>query len=320
MALAGKRGLVVGVVNQRSIAWAVARQWRAAGCDVAVTYQDERARPHVEKLVAREWGDEAAAGLLRCDVRRDDELAAVATALGERFEGRLDALLHGAAFAPPEAFAAGSLLHTPRDAWQTTLDVSAYSLLALTRELHPLLRAAAEGVAGGAVPHGGPAVTTLSYLGARRVVPNYLAMGPAKAALEAAARGLAAELGPDGIRVNIIRYIPPPRPHPRPRQLPVHVRVRVQPGACAHGRGAQHPWLQPDGAVRDRAVAAAPERHRGRCGRARDLPRQRRRRCDHGADAACGCRPQRRGRVKVALCTPRTRTQVVTPCPGRCAS
>ena len=223
MALAGKRGLVVGVVNQRSIAWAVARQWRAAGCDVAVTYQDERARPHVEKLVAREWGDEAAAGLLRCDVRRDDELAAVATALGKRFEGRLDALLHGAAFAPPEAFAAGSLLHTPRDAWQTTLDVSAYSLLALTRELHPLLRAAAEGVAVGAAPHGGPAVTTLSYLGARRVVPNYLAMGPAKAALEAAARGLAAELGPDGIRVNIIRYTPhrpTPLPRPRPRQLP----------------------------------------------------------------------------------------------------
>lgn len=147
----------------------------------------------------------AAARLLQCDVRSDEEISAVAAALEPRFQGRLDALLHGAAFAPPEALRGGSLLATSREAWATTLDVSAYSLLALTRGLHPLLQAAASNTRGGdGVVHYGPSVTTLSYIGARRAVPNYLVMGPAKAALEATARGLAAELGPEGIRVNVI--------------------------------------------------------------------------------------------------------------------
>ena len=130
----------------------------------------------------------AAARLLQCDVRSDEEISAVAAALEPRFQGRLDALLHGAAFAPPEALRGGSLLATSREAWATTLDVSAYSLLALTRGLHPLLQAAASNTRGGdGVVHYGPSVTTLSYIGARRAVPNYLVMGPAKAALEATA-------------------------------------------------------------------------------------------------------------------------------------
>jgi enoyl-[acyl-carrier protein] reductase I len=143
--------------------------------------------------------------LLRCDVRCDKEISEVAAAVGSRSQGRLDALLHAVAFAPAAALRGGSLLSTSREAWTTTLDVSAYSLLSLTRGLHPLLQAAASNTRGGdGRVHYGPSITTLSYVGARKAVPEYLVMGPAKAALEATARGLAAELGPEGIRVNVI--------------------------------------------------------------------------------------------------------------------
>ena len=146
-----------------------------------------------------------AGSLLPCDVRHDEEISAVATAVGARGQGRLDALLHAVAFAPPEALRGGSLMATSREAWATTLDVSAYSLIALSRGLHPLLQAAASNTRGGdGRVHYGPSITALSYIGARKAVPEYLVMGPAKAALEATARGLAAELGPEGIRVNVI--------------------------------------------------------------------------------------------------------------------
>ena len=197
--LAGKRGLVAGVLNDRSIGWAVAQQWRAAGCEVALAYQDERARPNIERLVARGGGDTAVTNcLVQCDATDDAQLRRLAKALDRRFDGQLHAVMHSMAYAPSEAFGSGSLLSTTRENWHDSMDASVYSLLALTKATLPMLRAAARG--------GGASVSTLSYIGAQRVVPNYLVMGPAKAALEATARALASELGRESIRVNVLRY------------------------------------------------------------------------------------------------------------------
>ncbi|HXH08078.1 MAG TPA: enoyl-ACP reductase [Vicinamibacterales bacterium] len=185
--LAGTHGLVVGVANKRSIAWAIARAAAAEGARLALTYQNERLEENVRELAAGLEG----ALVLPLDVTRDEQVAAVYEAVDREF-GALDFLVHGAAYAPREALSA-PFLETSREDFRVALDVSVYSLVALARGARPLLER-----------RGGGSILTLTYLGSERVFPNYNVMGVAKAALEAAVRYLAADLGPAGIRVNAI--------------------------------------------------------------------------------------------------------------------
>jgi enoyl-[acyl-carrier protein] reductase I len=183
----GKTGLVVGVANKRSLAWAIARAVSTGGARLALTYQG-RFEEHV-----RELGGELEQPplVLPCDVGSDDEIAAVCARIGDTFEG-LDFIVHGAAFAPREELSAPFSM-TTREGFRTALDISAYSLIALTRAALPLMER-----------RGGGSIVTLSYLGSERVFPNYNVMGVAKAALEASVRYLAADLGPKNIRVNAV--------------------------------------------------------------------------------------------------------------------
>jgi len=187
--LTGKHGLVVGVANKRSIAWAIAEAASRAGARLAVTYQGERLEENVREL---------STGLdnpliLPCDVTDDGQIAAVFARIGEEFGG-LDFVVHGAAYAPREELAAGfPFVQTSRAGFALTLDVSAYSLIALARGALPLMES-----------RGGGSILTLTYLGSERVFQNYNVMGVAKAALEASVRYLAADLGPKNIRVNAI--------------------------------------------------------------------------------------------------------------------
>ena len=183
--LSGKNGLVLGVANQRSIAWSIAETASRAGARLAYSYQGDRLRPTLEKLTASQEG----ALLAECDITDDAQTDALFE-LVERELGRLDFVVHSLAYAPPETFAA-PFLETTRADWQTAMDVSAYSLLAVARRAAPLMSE-------------GGSITTLSYLAAERVVPNYNMMAIAKAALEASVRYLAYELGPRRIRVNAI--------------------------------------------------------------------------------------------------------------------
>jgi enoyl-[acyl-carrier protein] reductase I len=185
---AGKLALVVGVANKRSIAWAIAQALHAQGAALVLTYQGERLKENVEELAATL---SPAPTLLPCDVADDGQIASVFEAIG-REHGGLDVLVHGAAFAPREALAA-PFVQTSREAFRIALDVSAYSLVALSNGAAPLMAA-----------RGAGSILTLSYLGAERVFPNYNVMGVAKAALEASVRYLAADLGPQNIRVNAI--------------------------------------------------------------------------------------------------------------------
>ncbi|HWP99921.1 MAG TPA: enoyl-ACP reductase [Vicinamibacterales bacterium] len=185
--LAGTHGLVVGVANKRSIAWAIARAAAAEGARLALTYQNERLEENVRELAA----GLSNAIVLPLDVTRDDQVAAVFEALDREF-GALDFLVHGAAYAPREALSA-PFVETSREDFRVALDVSVYSLVALARGAKPLLER-----------RGGGSILTLTYLGSERVFPNYNVMGVAKAALEATVRYLAADLGPAGIRVNAI--------------------------------------------------------------------------------------------------------------------
>jgi enoyl-[acyl-carrier protein] reductase I len=185
--LSGKHGLIVGVANKRSIAWAIARAAADGGARLALTYQGERLEENVREL---------AAGLERplvlpCDVTSDAQVEAVFDAVKREFGG-LDFLVHGAAFAPREELSA-PFLQTSREGFRTALDISAYSLIALARGAAPLMAA-----------RGGGSILTLTYLGSERVFPNYNVMGVAKAALEAVVRYLAGDLGPQNIRVNAI--------------------------------------------------------------------------------------------------------------------
>src|SRR5437667_83634 len=184
--LAGKVGIVFGVANKRSIAWAIAQAWQRAGAKLAFTYQGERLKENVEEL-AGTFGDETL--ILPCDVTKDEDIAAVFTMLGEKF-GRLDLLLHSIAFAPKESLE-GDFVNTSREAFRVAHDVSAYSLVALARAAAPLMT-------------GGGSMIAMSYYGAEKVVPHYNVMGVAKAALEASTRYLAYDLGPKKIRVNCI--------------------------------------------------------------------------------------------------------------------
>lgn len=184
--LEGKTGVVFGVANKRSIAWAIAQAWHAAGARLAFTYQGERLKENVEEL-AGTFGTDTL--ILPCDVTKDAEIDAVFAAVGQRFE-RLDLLLHSVAFAPRDALE-GVFVNTSREAFRVAHDISAYSLVALARAAAPLMTA-------------GGSIVAMSYYGAEKVVPHYNVMGVAKAALEASARYLAYDLGPQKIRVNCI--------------------------------------------------------------------------------------------------------------------
>ncbi len=184
--LAGKIGLVAGVANQRSIAWAIAQAWRQAGATLAFTYQGERLKENVEQL-AGAFGPDTL--LLPCDVTKDEDIARALAAVGEKF-GKLHLLLHSVAFAPREALE-GTFLNTSREAFRVAHDVSAYSLIALARAAAPLMTE-------------GGSILSMTYYGSQKVVPHYNVMGVAKAALEAATRYLAYDLGPRKIRVNCI--------------------------------------------------------------------------------------------------------------------
>lgn len=184
--LDGKLGLVFGVANQRSIAWAIAQAWAQAGARLAFTYQGERLKENVEEL-AGAFGPETL--ILPCDVTKDDDIARVFSETGQKL-GKLHLLLHSVAFAPKAALE-GEFVNTSREAFRIAHDVSAYSLVALARAAAPLMTE-------------GGSILAMSYYGAEKVVPHYNVMGVAKAALEASTRYLAYDLGPQRIRVNCI--------------------------------------------------------------------------------------------------------------------
>ena len=184
--MAGKTGIVFGVANKRSIAWAIAQAWHNAGVKLAFTYQGERLKENVEELAGTFGSDTL---IFPCDVTRDDEVAGVFKAVGEAF-GTLHLLLHSVAFAPKAALE-GEFVNTSREAFRVAHDVSAYSLVALARAAAPLMT-------------DGGSVIAMSYYGAEKVVPHYNVMGVAKASLEACTRYLAYDLGPKRIRVNCI--------------------------------------------------------------------------------------------------------------------
>ena len=188
MLLEGKRALVLGVANRRSIAWAIAQALAREGAQLAFTYQGERVKSGVEELAASLGGEPF---LLPCDVTRDEEIDSVFRAVDERFGG-LDIMIHSLAFAAKEDLE-GRFIDTKRENFRMALDISAYSLAACAQRAEPLMD-----------KRGGGAILTMTYLGGERAVPNYNVMGVAKAALDASLRYLAYELGPKKIRVNAI--------------------------------------------------------------------------------------------------------------------
>jgi len=187
--LDGQSGLVFGVANKRSIAWGIAQALHDAGMRLAFTYQGERLEETVRELAG---SLDPAYPVIPCDVTSDDDIARVFGAVGEAFDGGLDTLVHSVAFAPKESFA-GLFADTKRADFAAAMDISAYSLVALTRAAAPLMDA-----------RGGGTVITMTYLGGERVVPKYNLMGVAKAALDSAVTYLAFDLGPRNIRVNAI--------------------------------------------------------------------------------------------------------------------
>jgi enoyl-[acyl-carrier protein] reductase I len=184
--LAGKTGIVFGVANKRSIAWAIAQAWAKEGAKLAFTYQGERLKENVEELAGTFGADTL---ILPCDVTRDEDIANVFKTVGEKF-GKLNLMLHSVAFAPKDALE-GEFVNTSREAFRVAHDVSAYSLVALSRAAAPLMTE-------------GGSIVAMSYYGAEKVVPHYNVMGVAKAALEASTRYLAYDLGTKKIRVNCI--------------------------------------------------------------------------------------------------------------------
>ena len=257
----GKRGLVLGVANKRSIAWAIARRLADAGAELAFTYQGER----IEKSV-RELAESVSSPLVtECDVRSDEDVARVFREVGEAFDGGLDLLVHSVAFAAAEDLE-GRFTDTPRDRFWMALDVSAYSLVSCARAAEPLMEA-----------RGGGSILTMTYLGGERAVPHYNVMGVAKATLDSSMRYLAWDLGAEE--------------HPCERHL-------GRPGAnarCALDRG-----LPDDGGDRRGALTAPPShrrrRRRGGCGLSA-LGRCEER---HGDDALRGLGLPRHGDVERA--------------------
>jgi enoyl-[acyl-carrier protein] reductase I len=186
--LDGKRGLVLGVANKRSIAWSIAQRLADEGASLAFTYQGERIEAGVRELA----GTVDSPLVTACDVRSDDDVTRVFDEVGQAFGGQLDLLVHSVAFADA-ADLEGRFTDTPRDRFWLALDVSAYSLVTCARAAEPLMEAA-----------GGGSILTMTYLGGERAVPHYNVMGVAKAALDASVRYLAWDLGAKGIRVNAV--------------------------------------------------------------------------------------------------------------------
>src|SRR5712675_512112 len=187
-AFAGKRGLVLGVANKRSIAWAIARELAAGGASLAFTYQGDRIESTVRELAA----SVDSPLVTECDVRSDEDVARVFAEVGDAFGGELDLLVHSVAFAAAEDLE-GRFTDTPRDRFWMALDVSAYSLIACVRAAEPLMEAA-----------GGGSMVTMTYLGGERAVPHYNVMGVAKATLDSSVKYLAWDLGQKNIRVNAV--------------------------------------------------------------------------------------------------------------------
>jgi enoyl-[acyl-carrier protein] reductase I len=189
--MAGKRGLIMGVANKNSIAWAIARQLAAQGAELAFTYQGDkllrRVKPLAESILP-EGSEEAI--LCDCDVTNDQHMDATFNTLKEKW-GKIDFLVHAIAFAGKDQLEGSFVGNTTRDGFKSALDISAYSFVDAARRASDIM-------------NDGGAMVTLTYLGSERVVPNYNVMGVAKAALEACTRYIAADLGPRGIRVNAI--------------------------------------------------------------------------------------------------------------------
>jgi enoyl-[acyl-carrier protein] reductase I len=184
--LQGKRGLVMGVANERSIAWGIARAMHGAGAELAFTYQGEAFGKRLAPLAASVGSD----FMVDVDVTDDASLDAAFGQLGERWP-TIDFVVHAIAFSDKSELT-GRFLNTSRANFKNTMDISAYSFIEVARRAYPMMK------------DGGGTLLTLTYQGSNRVVPNYNVMGVAKAALEAATRYLANDLGPEGIRVNAI--------------------------------------------------------------------------------------------------------------------
>ena len=183
--LEGKKGLIVGIANENSIAWGCAKAFRAFGAELAVTYLNEKAKTYVEPL-AREL---EAAILMPLDVRVPGQMEAVFERIAQQWGG-LDFVVHSIAFAPKDALQ-GRVTDVEREGFLTTMEVSCWSFIRMAHLAEPLM-------------HDGGTLFTMSYYGSQMVVKNYNIMGVAKAALESAVRYMAAELGPKGIRVHAI--------------------------------------------------------------------------------------------------------------------
>jgi len=183
----GKRALIVGLASNRSIAWGIAQAFAREGAELALTYQNDKLKPRVEKMAA-ELGTSMTYPL---DVAHDSEIDDLMTSIGKEWDG-IDVLVHSVGFAPREQLAGTYIESVTREGFQIAHDISSYSLAALAKAALPLMEGR------------NSSILTLSYLGAVRAVPNYNVMGLAKASLEANVRFLAADLGPRGIRVNAI--------------------------------------------------------------------------------------------------------------------
>jgi enoyl-[acyl-carrier protein] reductase I len=183
--LAGKTAVVFGLANKRSIAWGIAQKLHAAGATLAICYQNERMKLEAQGLIDELPG----ASGFQCDVSSDEQIERVFAAIKEKF-GKIEILVHAVAFAPAEDLR-GEFVNTSRDGFRIAMDVSVYSLIAVSRAAAPLMTE-------------GGSIITLSFYAAEKVVPNYNVMAVAKAGLESTVRYLASNLGPKNIRVNAI--------------------------------------------------------------------------------------------------------------------